>query len=179
MKIETLSINKIKPYSKNAKKHPDEQIRQIMRSIEEFGNNDPIAIDENNVIVEGHGRFEALKRLGYTDIEVIKLTHLSEEQKKAYILAHNQLTMNSGFDLDILDEELNEILTIDMEDFGFELFSVDDIEEQDGYNEESDDRECFTKTFTFPIANKKKIISYLKKHQNEIVEKIIEESLND
>lgn len=179
MKIERISINKIKPYGKNAKKHPKEQIEQIKRSIEEFGNNDPIAIDEKNVIIEGHGRYEALKALGYEEVEVIKLTHLSDEQKKAYILAHNQLTLNSGFDLDILNSELDEIINIDMSEFGFDIFSMDDINEQDGYDEEDDDREFFEKTFTFPTANKKKIICYLKKHQNEIIEQIIEASIND
>ena len=72
LKIEHININEIKPYSKNAKKHPREQIEQIKKSIQEFGNNDPIAI-WNNEIVEGHGRYIALKELGATDIPVIKL----------------------------------------------------------------------------------------------------------
>ena len=121
MKIELLAIDKIKKYENNAKLHPREQIEQIKKSILEFGNNDPIAVDENNVIIEGHGRFLALKELGYDEVEIIRLSHMTEEQKKAYILAHNKLTMNSGFDVDILKIELDDIVDIDMTDFGFEI----------------------------------------------------------
>ena len=121
MKIEKISIDKIKPYENNAKLHPPEQIEQIKKSIQEFGNNDPIAIDENGVIIEGHGRYEALKELGFKEIEVIRLSHLSEQQKKAYSLIHNKLTMNTDFDYNILDSELAYINEIDMSVFGFEL----------------------------------------------------------
>ena len=68
MKIEKISIDKIKPYENNAKLHPPEQIEQIKKSIQDFGNNDPIAVDENSVIIEGHGRYQALKELGFKDI---------------------------------------------------------------------------------------------------------------
>lgn len=129
MEIVKVGIDTIEEYEKNAKLHPKEQIEQIKKSIEEFGNNDPIAIDENNVIIEGHGRYKALKELGYKEVEVIKLTHLSEEQKKAYILAHNKLTMNTDFDIDLLNDELADIIDIDMSDFGFEM-SFDDEEEE-------------------------------------------------
>lgn len=121
MKIEKIDIHKIKPYENNAKLHPLEQIEQIKKSILEFGNNDPIAVDENNIIIEGHGRLLALQELDYEEVEIIRLSHLTDEQKKAYILAHNKLTMNSGFDIDILELELDEIVSIDMSDFGFEL----------------------------------------------------------
>lgn len=120
MKIEKIDIHKIKPYENNAKLHPREQIEQIKKSIIEFGNNDPIAVDENNIIIEGHGRLLALQELDYEEVEIIRLSHLTDEQKKAYILAHNKLTMNSGFDIDILELELDEIVSIDMSDFGFE-----------------------------------------------------------
>ena len=121
MKIEKINIEKIKPYENNAKLHPPEQIEQIKKSIIEFGNNDPIAIDENNVIIEGHGRYQALKELQFKEVEVIRLLHLNEEQKKAYILAHNKLTMNTGFDFDILNLELDSIIDINMQDFGFDI----------------------------------------------------------
>lgn len=130
MEIIKVNVNDIKPYSHNAKQHPREQIEQIKLSIKEFGNNDPIAIDENNTIIEGHGRYYALKELGYDSVECIRLTHLTEEQKKAYILVHNKLTMNSDFDIDILDSELNDILNIDMSDFGFDL-DIPTIENDD------------------------------------------------
>lgn len=125
MKIELLAIDKIKMYENNAKLHPREQIEQIKKSILEFGNNDPIAIDENNVIIEGHGRYLALSELGYTDIEVIRLSHLSEEQKKAYILVHNKLNIDTGFNVDLLNAELEDIFTVDMNEYGFELPGID------------------------------------------------------
>lgn len=121
MKIEKININKIIPYKNNAKLHPDWQVKQIKESIEQFGNNDPIAIDENNVVIEGHGRLLALKELGYNEAEIIRLTHLSDEEKRAYILAHNKLTMNTSFDLELLEQELFSIEDIDMEEFGFDL----------------------------------------------------------
>ena len=133
MYIEKINIENIKPYEKNAKLHPQEQIEQIKKSILEFGNNDPLAIDENNIIIEGHGRYEALKQLGYKELECIRLSHLSEEQKKAYILVHNKLTMNTGFDLEILNEELEKI-NLDMKEYGFDFEVVDvdvDIKEEE------------------------------------------------
>ena len=120
LKIEYVDINSIKPYSKNAKLHPPEQIEQIKKSIEQFGMDDPIGIWKDE-IVEGHGRLIACKELGYTEVPIIRLDHLTDEERKAYTLAHNKLTMNSDFDLDILNEELGNFETIDMSDFGFDL----------------------------------------------------------
>lgn len=130
MEIIKLKVKDLIPYENNAKLHPEEQIEQIVESIKQFGFNDPIAIDENNVIIEGHGRLEAVEQLGYEEVDCIRLSHLTEEQKKAYILAHNKLTMNTGFDKDILLEELGSIEDIDMSNFGFdglEDFDVDDF----------------------------------------------------
>lgn len=79
-------------------------------------------IDENNMIIEGNGRYEALKQLGVKQVPCIELNKMTEEQKKAYILVHNKLNMDTGFDVDILNEELEDILNIDMSDFGFELY---------------------------------------------------------
>ena len=90
-----------------------------MTSIERYGNNDPIAIDENNVIIEGHGRYLALKELGEIEIPVIQLKHLTEEQKREYILVHNKLTMNTGFDIEKLKTEL-EMIDFDMTLFNFQ-----------------------------------------------------------
>lgn len=136
MEIIKINIADIKPYENNAKLHPAEQIEQIKKSIQEFGNNDPIAVDENNIIIEGHGRYEALKQLDYKEVEVIKLSHLTEEQKKAYILVHNKLTMNTGFDLDILNDELEQIENIDMEEFDF--IKIDDVNLDDFFVEKEE-----------------------------------------
>ena len=86
LKIEMVPIEELHAYENNAKLHPQEQIDQIVKSMEEFGNNDPIAIDENNRIIEGHGRLLALKQMGEKEAPIIRLKHLSEEQKKAYII---------------------------------------------------------------------------------------------
>lgn len=128
MKIELMSIEDITPYSNNAKEHPKEQIEQIKKSIQDYGNNDPIAIDKDNVIIEGHGRFIALKELGYKEVEVIKLGHLTDEQQKAYRLIHNKLTMNSDFNLEMLESELATLQSFDMQEFGFD-FLPDFMEE--------------------------------------------------
>ena len=129
LKIEYVDINSIKPYKNNAKLHPQEQIEQIKKSIAQFGMDDPIGIWKDE-IVEGHGRLIACKELGYTEVPIIRLDHLSDEERKAYTLAHNKLTMNSDFDLDILNTELDDILNIDMSDFGFDL-DLEDEEEKE------------------------------------------------
>ena len=140
LQIELVPITSIRPYENNAKIHTEEQIQQIKKSILEFGNNDPIAIDANGVIIEGHGRLMALQELGYTEVEVIRLGHLTEEQRKAYTLIHNKLTMNTGFDLTLLNIELADIKLINMEDYDFDLdinddMVIEDIEE-DNFNPE-------------------------------------------
>lgn len=145
MKIENVDIETIIPYINNAKKHPEKQIKQIMASIEEFGNNDPIAVDENNIIIEGHGRYEALQQLGANEVPVIRLSHLNKDQKKAYILAHNKLTMNSGFDKDTLAIELAQITDVDMQLFGFDdMTMLDDIDDVSGDFEDDEKEEVPT-----------------------------------
>ena len=128
LKIEYVPLTDLKPYEKNAKLHPDEQIEQIKRSIEQFGFNDPIAIWKNDEIIEGHGRLIAAKELGIESVPVIRLDELTDEQRRAYALAHNKLTMNSGFDIAMLDIELDDIKTFDMSDFGFEELDMNDAD---------------------------------------------------
>lgn len=133
LKIEYVGIDSIKPYKNNAKTHPQEQIEQIKKSIEQFGMDDPIGIWKDE-IVEGHGRLIACKELGMKEIPIIRLDHLTDEERKAYTLAHNKLTMNSDFNMDILEKELMSIDTINMEDFGFDYdFVLDEeiIEEEE------------------------------------------------
>lgn len=134
MQIIEIDINDIKQYKNNAKIHTKKQIEQIVKSIERYGNNDPIAIDENNTIIEGHGRYLALKKLGYTEVPVIKLEHLTEEQKREYILVHNKLTMNTDFDLETLKSELD-FINFDMTEFDFDIFEniPDEFTEENPY----------------------------------------------
>lgn len=142
MKIEKVKIKEIKLYENNAKIHPDWQVEQIKNSIIEFGFNDPIAIDENNVIIEGHGRYLALKELDYTEVEIIRLDHLTESKKNAYILAHNKLTLNTAFDTDILKYELNKLRTedFDLRLTGFENYEIEELLSED----EADMSDFFT-----------------------------------
>lgn len=130
----------MKPYENNAKIHTPEQVAQIAESIRQFGFNDPIAIDENDMIIEGHGRLLALQAMGETEVDCIPLEGLTDDQKRAYIHVHNQLTMNTGFDLDILEQELRSIEGIDMGFFGFDMdFEIDsDFSFDDGENAQSE-----------------------------------------
>lgn len=126
LKIEYLPIEELKPYANNAKEHPAEQVEQIKKSIQQFGFDDPIGIWKDE-IVEGHGRLIAALELGMDTVPVIRLDHLTDDQRRAYTLVHNKLTMNSDFNLDLLQMELDDI-EIDMTDFGFESLK-DDFDE--------------------------------------------------
>lgn len=128
LKIEYVSIEELKPYKNNAKIHTAEQIEQIKKSIKDYGMNDPIGVWKDNTIIEGHGRLEACKQLGYKEVPIIRLENLTDEERKAYTLIHNQTTMNTGFDLELLSSELEDI-TIDLSDYGFEDFKLDELEE--------------------------------------------------
>lgn len=126
LKIEYVPKDDLKPYLRNAKLHPEKQVKQIKKSIEKFDFNDPIAVWGENVIVEGHGRLLAAMKLDeIKELPIIRLDHLSDEDRRAYALAHNKLTMNSDFDHDILNDELENIVKIDMTEFGFDI-SIDD-----------------------------------------------------
>lgn len=125
LEVVTVKTDELVPYAGNAKLHPNEQIDQIAHSIQEFGNNDPIAVWHNDrgemEIVEGHGRVLALNKLGIGEAPVIFLDHLSDNQRRAYTHIHNQLTMNTGFDAEVLREELGKLDGFDMDVYGFDL----------------------------------------------------------
>ena len=122
LKIENISINKLMPYENNARKHTEEDVQTIINSIQEFGFNDPVGVwGENNIIVEGHGRFLAAKKLGIKEIPCIRLDELSDEQRKAYALAHNKTAEMSAWDFEKLEIELESISGIDMSEFDFNL----------------------------------------------------------
>ena len=158
LKVEYIPIDTLKPYENNAKIHTPEQIEQIKKSITDFGMNDPVAVwGSDNIIVEGHGRLMACKELGLKTVPVIRLDGLTDDQRKAYTLVHNQTTMNTGFDIDILNDELENI-ELDMSDFGFEEPESVDIEDSgyygderertyDAYNLEAVDYDTLTRNF--------------------------------
>lgn len=138
LKVEYVPTNTLVTYENNAKIHTGEQIDQIKRSIESFGFNDPIAVWHDNVIIEGHGRLIAALELGMEELPIIRLDELTDEQRKAYMLVHNQLTMNTGFDFDILNEELENI-NIDMSQFGIEMHEDDYDYDERNYEEDDED----------------------------------------
>jgi DNA modification methylase len=124
-----MKIENIKPYEKNAKKHPKKQVEQVAKSIKEFGFNQPIVIDKKGVIIVGHGRYEAAKLLGLSDVPVIEV-ELTEEQAKAYRLADNKLN-ESEWEMDLVIEELKG-LSEDMLDLtGFDKDLIIEPENKD------------------------------------------------
>jgi len=123
--IEYVSIKAINPYTKNARLHSEEQIENIMESITKFGFNNPILIDEKNIIIAGHGRYAAAKKLELSKIPIIVLSHLTEMQKKAYILADNKIALNATWEYDLLAEEIKKL---DADDFDLDVIGFSDQE---------------------------------------------------
>ncbi len=140
LKTKLISLNKIIPYENNAKEHPDWQIAQIKNSIEQFGFNDPIAVNENMGIIEGHGRYLAAKELGLKEVPCIILSGMTADEERAYIIAHNKLTMNTGFNLEVLEYELN---ALKVEDFDLFLTGFDDREVEKMLNQNLDVPESY------------------------------------
>ena len=151
LKIEYVPIDSIEPYEGNAKLHPAEQIEQIKESILKFGFNDPIAVWKDGKIIEGHGRLIAAHELNLEQVPIIRLDELTDEQRRAYILVHNKLTMASGFDEDLLMLELESISDIDMEQFGFDIDDFAPDLDDDGYY--GDERERTNDAYNLDIAN--------------------------
>ncbi len=126
MDIISRKITDITGYDKNARTHSKEQIQQIADSIKNFGFNDPIEIDDKNVILSGHGRLAAAIKLGMDEVPTIQHNHLSDTQRKAYILAANKIALNSAWDNELLK---GEFLDLQSDDFDLSLtgFSDDEI----------------------------------------------------
>ncbi len=120
IKVEYIPKTDLKAYAGNAKLHPAEQVEQIKSSIEQFGFNDPIAVWKDNEIIEGHGRYMAVMEMDDINVvPIIRLDDMTDEQRRAYMLVHNKLTMDTNFDFELLDLELEAISDIDMTEFGF------------------------------------------------------------
>jgi ParB-like chromosome segregation protein Spo0J len=122
MKIEQVKVGDLNPYENNARTHPESQIKQIARSIEEFGFNNPILATREGRIIAGHGRVEAAKVLNLDTVPVVRIEHLSPEQIQAYTLADNQLALTSKWDADALAEEIKELYCVgfDLDLLGFD-----------------------------------------------------------
>ena len=125
--IRMVAVDSLIPYAKNARTHSDEQVTQIASSIREFGFNNPILVDGHRGVVSGHARLLASRKLAMVDVPVIELAHLSEIQKRAFILADNKLAERAGWDSELLSLEL-----ADLQDAGFDvgLTGFDDAEIQ-------------------------------------------------
>ena len=154
--IQEWDITRISPYEHNAKLHPDSHVEQIADSIEEFTFLDPIAVDEKGEILEGHGRLLAAKKRGDTTVPVIQVTGLTDAQKVAYRLAHNKLTMNTGFDPELLKLDFeflqDEGFDLDLTGFGeLELSFLDEqeTEEKEQSQPESSAKEINVDEFEF------------------------------
>jgi len=141
--IEHLPLGDLIPYIGNARKHNDQNVSAIASSIAEYGFNDPIAINErDNVVIEGHGRLLAAKKLRLETVPVIKLGHLSEAQIKGYTLIHNRLAEKSEWDNDILANELEKLnemdFNIDLTGFDSDYFEKDLDQPSFGAGNEND-----------------------------------------
>ena len=119
-------LERLRPYERNARTHSREQVAQIAASIQEFGFTNPLLVDGNSGILAGHGRLAAAKDMGLAEVPVIVLDHLSAAQRKAYILADNQLALNAGWDAELLQME---VTALSLADFDLNLlgFSPDEL----------------------------------------------------
>lgn len=162
LQVEYVDINSISPYERNARAHGKDDVKAIKKSIEEFGFNDPIGV-WNNQIVEGHGRLLAAKELGMEQVPIIRLDELTDEQRKAYALAHNKTAELSDWDFDMLAAELQEITDIDMKEFGFDVpeFSPEAAAPDNGSEELFDDIEKLENHYGVPYQGNKSRIADL------------------
>lgn len=141
MQIQPRPIEGLIPYARNSRTHSDDQVAQIAASIREFGWTNPVLVDGDNGIIAGHGRVLAARKLGLTEVPCIELVHLSEAQKKAYIIADNKLAMNAGWDNELLALEFAELqgLGFDLDLTGFdaeELVALMPVEVPEGLTDE-------------------------------------------
>src|SRR5467141_5351820 len=127
MNVEYTLVRDLRPYAHNARSHSRKQIDQIAKSIKRFGFCNPVLIDDEKQIVAGHGRVEAAKLLGIDAVPTVRLSHLSEADKRAYILADNKLAEKAGWDREILAIELQALIDLDfdVELTGFETADID------------------------------------------------------
>jgi ParB-like chromosome segregation protein Spo0J len=124
MKLEEILIETLIPYARNSRTHSDEQVAQIAASIREFGFNNPVLIDAENGIIAGHGRVLAARKLGLEKAPCIRLGHLSDTQRRAYVIADNKLALNSGWDEEMLRVELD---ALKEEAFNLSIVGFDDV----------------------------------------------------
>jgi ParB family transcriptional regulator, chromosome partitioning protein len=159
------SVKELVPYARNSRTHSDEQVAQIMASIKEFGFTNPVLTDGDNGIIAGHGRVMAAQRIGLEEVPTIELSHLTDAQKKAYIIADNKIALNSGWDEDLLQLELIELdeMEFNYSELGFDFGFNDnqDVEEIE-IDLPSGDREPI-RNMTFTVSDE----------QHELIEEVL------
>jgi len=127
--IEFLSLDRLSAYPCNSRTHSKKQIKQIAASIREYGFTNPLLIDNDNVILAGHGRLAAAKSIGFEQLPCVRLGRMTAEQKRAYVLADNKLALNAGWDEEILASELQCLLEVDSDfDIGLTGFSIAEVD---------------------------------------------------
>lgn len=169
MQVETINIQDIKPYEKNAKKHPDEQVTFIANSIEKFGFQQPIVVDKDNVIIIGHGRFLAAQKLGMTEVPVIHATGLTKKQVQALRIADNKTNEKGSWDEKLLGEELKELLDdMSMTDFGFGDFELEILTGDFKPEPFDDDLEEYAQNDTKFTAKRRVIITYKDEDEEKV-----------
>lgn len=138
MEIVYRSINELKPYENNSRTHDESQIKQICESIKEYGWTNPVLIDEKGMIIAGHGRVEAGKKLDIKEVPCIVLSGLTKAQKKAYVIADNKMALNAGWNEELLKTELENLkeLDFDLELTGFNIDELDELFKQDEEEQE-------------------------------------------
>lgn len=157
-KIEMLAVEHLIPYANNSRTHSDAQIAQIAASIKEFGFTNPVLIDGEGGIIAGHGRVLAARKLSMAEVPCLRLSHLTETQKRAYVIADNKLALNAGWDEELLALEFEELKLdgFDLELTGFtpdEILALDGVQELDGMPElPTGDKEPFQQ-MTFTLHN--------------------------
>lgn len=145
LKIDYVHISEITPYKNNARKHQKADLQAIKSSIEEFGFLDALGVwGDKNIIIEGHGRYQAAKELGYNELPVVHLDWLTDEQRRAYALAHNKTAELSEWDPMLLDLELGNISDIDMASMGFENKTVQDTSNEEVVEDDFDEQQVET-----------------------------------
>jgi len=163
METKILQIGKIIPNKNNAKIHPQSQVDKVIASIEEFGYNTLIVVDETSTVLVGHCRLEALKQMGEKKIKVAVIKHLSDTQKRAYMLADNRLSEDAEWDAEMLQKELlaiQEDASVNFESMGFTAEEIAQIEEELALNAEEYDDEDLGEVFdpnTSPTASNKEV----------------------
>lgn len=136
--IEVVAVDGLVPYARNSRTHSDEQVAQIAASIREFGFTSPVLIGADGGIIAGHGRVMAAQRLGLPSVPCIRLAHLSETQRRAYVIADNQLALNAGWDEELLQMELADLAGLEF-DMGLLGFDAEEISGAMGGDDEPED----------------------------------------